>query len=40
MAECITQLSLDFHPTVPLKVAFDAPHISSDGGCAVTTPNG
>jgi len=32
MAECITQLSLDFHPTVPLKVAFDAPHISSDGG--------
>jgi hypothetical protein len=32
MAECITQLSLDFHPTVPLTVAFDAPHISSDGG--------
>ena len=32
MAECITQLSLDFHPTVSLKVAFDAPHISSDGG--------
>jgi hypothetical protein len=32
MAEGITQLSLDFHPTVPLKVAFDAPHISSDGG--------
>ena len=25
MAECITQLSLDFHPTVPIKVAFDAP---------------
>ena len=32
MAECITQLSLDFHPTLPLAVAFDAPHISSDGG--------
>ena len=32
MAEGITQLALDFHPTVPLKVAFDAPHISSDGG--------
>lgn len=32
MAECITQLVLDFHPTVPLTVAFDAPHISSDGG--------
>jgi hypothetical protein len=32
MAECITQLALDFHPTVPLTVAFDAPHISSDGG--------
>jgi len=32
MAECITQLSLDFHPTVSLTVTFDAPHISSDGG--------
>lgn len=32
MAECLTQLSLDFHPTVPLTVTFDAPHISSDGG--------
>jgi hypothetical protein len=32
MAECITQLSLDFQLTVPLTVAFDAPHISSDGG--------
>ena len=32
MAECIPQLSLDFHPTVPLMVTFDAPHISSDGG--------
>jgi hypothetical protein len=32
MAECIAQLSLDFHPTVPLTVAFDAPQISSDGG--------
>jgi Transposase DDE domain group 1 len=32
MAECMTQLSLDFHPSVPLTVTFDAPHISSDGG--------
>lgn len=32
MAECITQFSLDFHPTLSLTVAFDAPHISSDGG--------
>ena len=32
MAECIPQLSLNFHPTVPLTVSFDAPHISSDGG--------
>jgi hypothetical protein len=32
MTECIAQLSLDFHPTVPITVAFDAPQISSDGG--------
>jgi hypothetical protein len=32
MAEGIAQLSLDFHPTVPITVAFDAPQISSDGG--------
>ena len=32
MAECIAQLRLDFHPTHPITVAFDAPHISSDGG--------
>src|SRR4029078_1154688 len=32
MAECIAQLALNFHPTHPIKVAFDAPHISSDGG--------
>jgi Transposase DDE domain group 1 len=32
MAACIAQLSLDFHPTLPIRVAFDAPHISSDGG--------
>jgi len=32
MAECIAQLTLDFHPTSPVPVAFDAPHISSDGG--------
>jgi Transposase DDE domain group 1 len=32
MAACIAQLSLDFHPTLPIRVAFGAPHISSDGG--------
>jgi hypothetical protein len=32
MAECIAQLALNFHPTLRLTVAFDAPHISSDGG--------
>lgn len=32
MAECIAQLGLNFHPTHPITVAFDAPHISSDGG--------
>ena len=32
MAECSSQLALDFHPTCPLTVAFDAPHISSEGG--------
>src|SRR4029079_6536303 len=32
MAECIAQLALNFHPTHPIKVAFDAPHISSDAG--------
>jgi hypothetical protein len=32
MAEGIAQLALNFHPTHPITVAFDAPHISSDGG--------
>src|SRR6201988_5536753 len=32
MAGCIAQLTLDFHPSSPITVAFDAPHISSDGG--------
>jgi Transposase DDE domain group 1 len=32
MAECITQLALNFHPSSPITVTFDAPHISSDGG--------
>jgi hypothetical protein len=32
MTECIAQLSLDFHPTVPITIGFDAPQISSDGG--------
>jgi len=35
MAACIAQFSLDFHPTLPLTVAFDAPQISSDGGALV-----
>ena len=32
MAECIAQLTLNFHPSSPITVAFDAPHISRDGG--------
>jgi Transposase DDE domain group 1 len=32
MAEGIAQVALNFHPTHPLTLAFDAPHISSDGG--------
>src|SRR5215813_14741657 len=32
MTECISQLRLGFHPTVPVTVGFDAPQISSDGG--------
>ena len=32
MAEGIAQLALNFHPTHPITLAFDAPHISSDGG--------
>jgi hypothetical protein len=32
MAEGIAQLTLDFHPSSSITVAFDAPHISSDGG--------
>jgi Transposase DDE domain group 1 len=32
MAEGIAQLTVDFHPTSPVTLAFDAPHISSDGG--------
>jgi Transposase DDE domain group 1 len=32
MTEGSAQLSLDFHPTVPITVAFDAPQISSEGG--------
>jgi hypothetical protein len=32
MIECISQLRLGFHPTVPVTVGFDAPQISSDGG--------
>jgi hypothetical protein len=35
MAECIAQLALNFHPTHPITVAFDAPHIASDGGALV-----
>jgi len=40
MTECIAQLSLDFHPTVPITVAFDAPQISSDGGVVLLRQNG
>ena len=32
MAECIAQLALNFHPSSPITVAFDTPHISSEGG--------
>lgn len=32
MAEGIAQLTLDFHLSSPITVAFDAPYISSDGG--------
>lgn len=32
MAECIAQVALNFHSSAPITVAFDAPHISSDGG--------
>ena len=32
MTHCIAQLSLGFHPSLPLTLAFDAPEISSDGG--------
>jgi Transposase DDE domain group 1 len=32
MAEGIAQLALNFHPSCPITIAFDAPHISSDGG--------
>lgn len=32
MTEGIAQLTLDFHPTSSITVAFDAPQISSDGG--------
>ena len=32
MAECIAQLGLNFQPTHLITIAFDAPHISSDGG--------
>ena len=35
MAEGMAQLTLDFHPSSPLTVVFDAPHISSDGGALV-----
>jgi Transposase DDE domain group 1 len=32
MTEGISQLTLGFHPTLPVQVKFDAPQISSDGG--------
>ena len=35
MAEGIAQWKLNFHPSSPMTVVFDAPHISSDGGALV-----
>jgi hypothetical protein len=35
MTEGIAQLPLEFHPTLPITVAFDAPQISSDGGAVL-----
>ena len=35
MAEGSAQLALNFHPTHPITVAFDAPPISSDGGAVL-----
>jgi hypothetical protein len=32
MAECNAQLSFSFHPDLPIRVLFDAPETSSDGG--------
>ena len=32
MTQCISQLSLGFHPDLPVVVEFDAPEMSSDGG--------
>lgn len=32
MTECTTQVTLDFHPERRVRVEFDAPEISSDGG--------
>ena len=32
MTECIAQQVLDFHPQLPVRLDFDAPDISSDGG--------
>jgi hypothetical protein len=32
MTQCISQLSLGFHPELPVVIEFDAPEISSDGG--------
>ena len=40
MAEGIAQLALNFHPTHPITLAFDAPHISSDGGALLLRQDG
>ena len=32
MTECNAQQALDFHPELPIRLDFDAPEISSDGG--------
>ena len=35
MAECTPQTVLDFHPQLPIRLEFDAPQISSDGGAVL-----
>ena len=32
MTECVAQITLDFYDPKPVRVSFDAPAVSSDGG--------